>query len=164
MRRRSHHHHRWRRRSHSLLKTVMVLIIKEMQFSYHVVIQHLFRPLNKEFVVFKNRNISLGQTFKQGRYKYCLQMYLSIFPDHNMLIGPYIGYVHIENISLFKQITLCICTPVACVLLVRINNIILTTSSRYRCGSRRQRIYHCSRNSLSILTNVLFIGEFLTKV
>jgi hypothetical protein len=36
---------------HSLLKSTMVLIIKEMQFSYYVVIQHLFTPLDKEFVV-----------------------------------------------------------------------------------------------------------------
>jgi hypothetical protein len=75
----------------------MVLIIKEMQFSYHVVIQHLFRPLDKEFVVLDNRNISLGQTFKQGRYKCCLQVYLTIFLDCEMLIGPYTRYVCIEN-------------------------------------------------------------------
>jgi hypothetical protein len=54
----------------------MVLIINEMQFSYHVVLQDLFRPLEKEFVVFNNCSISLGQTFKQGRYKYCLHAYL----------------------------------------------------------------------------------------
>jgi hypothetical protein len=141
----------------------MVLIIKEMQFSYHVVIQHLFRPLDKEFVVLNNRNIPLGQTFKQGRYKYCLQVYLTIFPNRQMLIGPYTCYALIENLCLFQNITLRIHTPVACVLLFRIKNIILTTSSRYRSGSKRQRICRCSRNSLSILTNVLFISEFFAK-
>jgi hypothetical protein len=60
-----------------------------------------------------------------------------------------------------KKITLGICTLVACVF--RMNNTILTTSSKYHCGSRRQCICHCRRNSLSILTNVLFIGEFLAK-
>jgi hypothetical protein len=80
-----------------------------------------------------------------------------------MLIGPYTCYVHIENLCLFKKMMLCICIPVACVLLFRIDIIILTTSFRYRCGSRRQRIYRCSRNSLSMLTNVLFIDEFLGK-
>jgi hypothetical protein len=39
---------------------MMVLIIKKMQFSYHVIIQHLFRPLDKEFVILNNRSISLG--------------------------------------------------------------------------------------------------------
>jgi hypothetical protein len=141
----------------------MVLTIKEMQFSYHVVIQHLFTPLDKEFVIFNNCNISLGQTFKQGRYKCCLQVYLTIFPDREMLIGPNTCYVCIENLCLFKKITLCIHGPVACVLLFRLKNIILTTSSRYCSSSKRQRICHCSRNSLSILTKVLFIGEFLTK-
>jgi hypothetical protein len=141
----------------------MILIIKEMQFSYHVIIQHLFRPLDKEFVIFNNCSISLGQMFKQGRYKCSLQVYLTIFSDHDILIGPYIGYVHIENLCLFKKIILHICTPVASVLLFRINNIILTTSSRYRSGSKRQRICRRNRNSLSILTNVLFIDEFLTK-
>jgi hypothetical protein len=48
-----------------------------------------------------------------------------------MLIGPYTGYARIENLCLFKKVTLHICTPVACVLLFRINNIILTTSFRY---------------------------------
>jgi hypothetical protein len=72
-------------------------------------------------------------------------------------------YVCIENLCLFQKITLHICTPVACVLLFRIKNIILSTSSRYHSSSKRQQICHCSRNSLSILTNVLFIGEFLTK-
>jgi hypothetical protein len=43
------------------------------------------------------------------------------------------------------------------------NNTIHTTSSKYRYGSRRHRICHCRRNALSILTNVLFIGEFLAK-
>jgi hypothetical protein len=62
-----------------------------------------------------------------------------------------------------KKITLHICASVARVLLFRINNIILTTSSGYHCGSRRQWICRCSRYSLSILTNVLFIGEFLAK-
>jgi hypothetical protein len=91
----------------------MVLIIKEMQFSYHVAIQHLFRPLNKElhlfrplnkeFVVLNNRSISLGQIFKQGRYKCCLQVYLTIFSDREMLIGPYICYVCIENLCLFQK-------------------------------------------------------------
>jgi hypothetical protein len=142
---------------------MMVLIIKEMQFNYHVIIQHLFRPLGKEFVILNNRNIFLGQTFKQRRYKCCLQVYLTIFPNREMLIGPYTRYVCIENICLFQKITLRICTPVACMLLFRIKNIILTTSSRYRSGSKRQQICHCSRNSLPILTNVLFIGEFLTK-
>jgi hypothetical protein len=42
----------------------MVLIIKQMELSYHVVIQNLFRPLDKEFVVLNTRNISLN---KQGR-------------------------------------------------------------------------------------------------
>jgi hypothetical protein len=37
----------------------MVLIIKQMELSYHVVIQNLFRPLDKEFVVLNTRNISL---------------------------------------------------------------------------------------------------------
>jgi hypothetical protein len=134
-----------------------------MQFSYHVVIQLLFRPLDKEFVVLNNRNIFLGQTFKQGRYKCCFQVYLTILPNCEMLIGPYTRYVHIENLCLFQKITLPICTPVACVLLFKIKNIVLTTSSRYRFGSKRQWICHCSRSSLSILTNVLFIGEFLTK-
>jgi hypothetical protein len=141
----------------------MVLIIKEMQFSYHVVMHHLFRPLEKEFVLFNSCNISLGQTFKQGRYKCCLQVNLTIFPDHNMLIGSYTGYVRIDNLCLFKKITLDICTLVACVLLFRMNNTILITSSQHRCGSRKQHIWHCWRNSLSILTNVLFIDEFLTK-
>jgi hypothetical protein len=81
----------------------MVLIIKEMQFSYHVVIQHLFRPLDKEFVVLNNCSISIGQIFKQGRYKCCLQVYLTIFPDREMLIGPYTRYVCIENLCLFKK-------------------------------------------------------------
>jgi hypothetical protein len=81
----------------------MVLIIKEMQFSYHVIIQHLFTPLDKEFVALNNCIISLGQTFKQGRYKYCLQVYLTIFSDHEMLIGPYTCYVHIENLCLLKK-------------------------------------------------------------
>jgi hypothetical protein len=98
----------------------MALIIKEMQFSYHVIIQHLFIPLDKEFVVLNNRNISLGQTFKQRRYKYCLQVYLTIFPDHKMLIGPYTHYVRIENICLLQKITLRIRTPVECVLLFKI--------------------------------------------
>jgi hypothetical protein len=62
-----------------------------------------------------------------------------------------------------QKITLHIRRSVACVLLFRIKNIILTTSSRYHSGSKRQQIYLCSRYSLSILTKVLFIGEFLTK-
>jgi hypothetical protein len=62
-----------------------------------------------------------------------------------------------------KIIMLRIHTPVACVLLFRIKNIILTTYFRYRSGSKRQRICRCSRNSSSILTNVLFISEFLAK-
>jgi hypothetical protein len=82
---------------------MMVLIIKEMQFSYYVIIQHLFRPLDKEFVVLNNCNISLGQTFKQGRYKYCLQVYLTIFLNCEMLIGPYTRYVHIDNLRLFQK-------------------------------------------------------------
>jgi hypothetical protein len=134
-----------------------------MQFSYHVIIQHLFRPLDKEFVILNNHNISLGQTFKQGRYKYYLQVYLTIFLGREMLIEPYTCYVHIENLCLFQKITLHIHTPVACVLLFRIKNIILTTSFRYLSDSKRQRICRSSRNSLSILTNVLFIGEFLAK-
>jgi hypothetical protein len=134
-----------------------------MQLSYHVVSQHLFRPLDKKFVIFNNRNISLGQTFKQGIYKCYLQVYLTIFLDHDMLIGPYTGYVCIENLCLSTKIVLGICTPVACVLLFRMNNTILTTSSRYRCGSRMQHICRCRRNSLSIFTSVLFIGEFLAK-
>jgi hypothetical protein len=134
-----------------------------MQFSYHVIIQDLFRSLDKEFVVLNNRSISLGQTSKQGRYKCCLQVYLTIFPDCEMLIGPYTRYVRIENLCLFKKITLHIRTPVACVLLFRIKNIILTTSSRYHYDSKRQWICQCSRNSLSILTNVLFIGEFIAN-
>jgi hypothetical protein len=141
----------------------MVLIIKEMQFSYHVIIQHLVTPLDKEFGVVNNRSISLGQTFKQRRYKCCLQVYLTIFPDREMLIVPYTRYVRIEDLCLFQKITLLICTPVACVLSFRIKNIILTTSSRYHSGSKRQQIYHCNRNSLSILTKVLFIDEFLAK-
>jgi hypothetical protein len=44
---------------------------------------------------------------------------------------------------------------------VWMNKTILT--SRYRCGSRRQRIWHCKRNSLSRLTNVVFNGEFLAR-
>jgi hypothetical protein len=133
-----------------------------MQFSYHVIIQDLFRPLEKEFVVFNNHIISLGQT-KQGRYKCCLHVYLTIFLDHDMLIRPYTCYVRMENLCLFKKTKLGICTPVACVLLFRMNKNILTTSSRYCCGSRRQRIWHCRRNTLSILTIVVFIGEFLAK-
>jgi hypothetical protein len=93
----------------------MVLIIKEMQFSYHVVIQHLFRPLKKEFVIFDNRSISLGQTFRQYT-NIVSKVYLIIFPGHDMLIGPYTCYVHIENLCLLKKITLGICTPVARVL------------------------------------------------
>jgi hypothetical protein len=62
-----------------------------------------------------------------------------------------------------KIITLDICTLVACVLLFRMSNTIPTTSFRYQCGFRRQHICRCKRNSLSILTNVSFIGEFLTK-
>jgi hypothetical protein len=62
-----------------------------------------------------------------------------------------------------KKITLGICTPVACVLLFRMNNTILTTSFRYHCDSKRQYICRCRRNSLSIFTSVLFIGEFLTQ-
>jgi hypothetical protein len=73
---------------------MMVLIIKEMQFSYHVIIQHLFRPIEKEFVIFNNRSISLGETFKQGKYKCCLQVYFTIFLDHDMLIEPYTIYTY----------------------------------------------------------------------
>jgi hypothetical protein len=134
-----------------------------LKLKYHVVIQYLFAPLDKDFVVLNNRNISLGQTFKQERYKYYLQVYLGIILDREILIGPYTHYVCIENLCLFQKITLHICTPVACVLLFRIKNIILSTSSRYHSSSKRQQICHCSRNSLLILTNVLFIGEFLTK-
>jgi hypothetical protein len=79
-----------------------------------------------------------------------------------MLVGPYTCYVCIENLYLFTKIVLGICTPVECVLFIK-NNTILTTSSRYRSGSSMQHIYHCRRNSLSIFTNVLFIGEFLAK-
>jgi hypothetical protein len=134
-----------------------------MQLSYHVISQHLFRPLDEKFVVFTNRSISLGQIFKQERYKSYLQVYLTIFPDHDMLIGPYTSYVRIENLYLFKKITLGICTPVAFMLLFRMKNTILTTSSKYRCGSKRQHICRCRRNSLSIFTSVLFIDEFLVK-
>jgi hypothetical protein len=123
----------------------------------------MFRPLHKKFVVFNNRNISLGQTFKQGGYKCYLHVYLTIFPDHDMLIVPYTGSVHIENICLSTKIVLGICTPVVCVLLFRMSNTILTTSSTYRYGSRMQRICCCSRNPLLIFTSVLFVGEFLTK-
>jgi hypothetical protein len=136
---------------------------KKIQLSYHVISQHLFRPLDKKFVVFNNRSISLGQNVKQGRYKCCLQVYLTIFLDHDMLIGHYTCYVCIENLCLTTKIVLGICTLVACVLLFRMNNTILTTSYRYRCGSRMQHIFHCKRNSLLIFTSVLFIGEFLTK-
>jgi hypothetical protein len=134
-----------------------------MQFSYYIIIQYLFRPLEKEFVILNNCNISLGQTFKQGRYKCCLQVYLTIFLDYDMLIGPYTCYIHIENLCLLKKTTLGICTMIAFVLLFRMNNTILTTSFRCRCGSRRQCILRCRRNSLSMLTNVVFIGEFLAK-
>jgi hypothetical protein len=102
---------------------MIVLIIKEMQFSYHVIIQHLFRPLDKEFIILNNHNISLGQTFKQGRYKYYLQVYLTIFLGREMLIEPYTCYVHIENLCLFQKITLYIRTSVACVLLFRIKTL-----------------------------------------
>jgi hypothetical protein len=54
-----------------------------------------------------------------------------------MLIGSYICHVRIENLYLSKKITLGICTSVACVLLIRMNNTILTISSQYRCGSKR---------------------------
>jgi hypothetical protein len=134
-----------------------------MQLIYHVVSQHLFRPLDKKFVLFKSRNISIGQTFKQRRYKCCLQVYLTIVPDHDMLIGPYTCYVRIENLCLSTKNVLGICTPVECVLLFTKNKPILTTSSRYRSGSSMQRICHCKRNSLPIFTSVFFIGEFLTK-
>jgi hypothetical protein len=134
-----------------------------MQFSYHVIIQHLFRPLDKKFVILSNHNISLRQTFKQGRYKYCLQVYLTIISDCEMLIGPYTRYVRIEKLCLFQKIMLCISIPVACVLLFKIKSIVLTTSPRYHSGSKRQWICCCSRNSLSILTNVLFISELLAK-
>jgi hypothetical protein len=60
---------------------------KEMQLSYHVVRQHLFRPLDKKFVLFNCCSISIGQTLKQRRYKCCFHVYLTIFPDHDMLIG-----------------------------------------------------------------------------
>jgi hypothetical protein len=131
-----------------------------MQFSYHVIIQHMFRPLDNEFVILNNYNISLGQTFKQGRYTCCLHVYLTILPGCEMLIGPYTCYVHIENLCLFQKITLHICTSVACVLLFRIKNIILTTSFRYLL---REWICCSSRNLLPIMINVLFIGEFLAK-
>jgi hypothetical protein len=134
-----------------------------MQLSYHAISQHLFRPLNKKAVIFNNCSISLRQTFKQGRYRCCLHVYLTIFLNHDMLIGPYTCFVCIENLCLSKKISLGICTPVACVMLFRMNNTILTTSSRYRCGSRRQRICHCRRNSLLIFTSVLLIDEFLAK-
>jgi hypothetical protein len=91
-----------------------------MQFSYHVVIHHLFRPLNKEFVILNNCSISLGQTFKQRIYKCCLQVYLTIFSDCEMLIRLYTCYVCIENLCLFQKIALCMHTPVACVLLFSI--------------------------------------------
>jgi hypothetical protein len=133
-----------------------------MQLSYHVVSQHLFRPLDKKFVLFNSHSISIEQTFKQ-RYKCCLQMYLTIFPDHDMTIGPYTCYVRIENLCLSTKIVLGICTLVECVLLFIKNNTILTTSSKYRPGSSMQRICRCRRNSLLIFTSVLFIGEFLTK-
>jgi hypothetical protein len=148
-----------------------------MQFSYHVIIQHLFRSLDKEFVIFNNRNISLGQTFKLGRYKCCLQVYLIIFPDHDILIGPYICYVHIENLRLFRKITSGICTPVACVLLFRMNNTIHTTSSRYHCDSRGNasaiaRETHCQswpmyyslvNSSQSLTLNCLFQTTHIMK-
>jgi hypothetical protein len=134
-----------------------------MQLSYHVVSQHLLRPLDKKFVLFNSCSMSIGQTFKQRRYKCCLQVYLTIFTDHDMLIGPYTCYVHIENLCLSTKIVLGICTPVECVLLFIKNNTILTTSSRYHSGSSMQCIYHCRRNSLSIFTSVLFICEFLVK-
>jgi hypothetical protein len=53
-----------------------------------------------------------------------------------MLIRPYTSYVRIEKLCFSTKIVLGICTPVACVLLFRMKNSILTTSSRYRCGSR----------------------------
>jgi hypothetical protein len=105
----------------------------------------------------------IGQTFKQRRYKYCLQVYLTIFPDNDMLIGPYTCNVHIENLCLSIKNVLGICTPVKCVLLFIKNNTILTTSFIYRSGSSMQHICCCRRNSLSIFTSVLFIGEFLPK-
>jgi hypothetical protein len=77
-----------------------------MQLSYHVISQHLFGPLDKKFVVFNNHIISLGQTFKQERYKCYLQVYLTIFLDHDMLIEPYTCYVCIEDLCLSQEITL----------------------------------------------------------